>query len=68
MADVAADLGEQCFARLGGGVASLLSVARRSFGGAHETRETINVREAICARFIVWFGDRVAQVRHFIWK
>src|SRR5260370_5216440 len=58
MADVAADLGEQCFARLGRGGATLLSVARRSFGGAYETCEAIDIREAICTGSIVWFGDR----------
>src|SRR6267154_683253 len=68
MADVAADLGEQRFACLGRSGAGLLSVARRSFGGAYETCEAIDVRETICASSIVWFGDRVAQVCHFIRK
>src|ERR1700722_10140471 len=68
MADVAADLGEQSFSRLGGGGCSLLSVARRSFGSAHEACEAIDVREAICACSIVRLGDRVAQVGHFIRK
>src|SRR5271166_569921 len=68
MADVAADLGEQCFACLGRRGTSLLSVARRSFGGAYKACEAIDVREAICARSIVWFGDRVAQVCHFVRK
>src|SRR5271156_2906070 len=68
MANVAADLGKQPFSCLGRGGASLLNVARRSFGSAHEACEAIDVREAICARSIVWLGARVAQVGHFIRK
>ena len=44
----------------------LLRVARRGFGGAYETREAIDVGKTVCARPVVWFCNRVAQVRHFI--
>ena len=68
MADVAANFGEQRFAFLGPSGGSLSSVARRSFGSAHEAREVIDIRKAVCAGFVVRFGYCIAQVGHFVGK
>src|SRR6516162_5263495 len=68
MAAVTANLGEECFPSLGLGSRRLLSVARRSLGGAQKTRKVINVGETIRSRFVVGLGDGIAQVRYFIGK
>src|SRR6266851_10089006 len=40
----------------------------RSFGGTHETGETVDIREPGGIRLVVGLGDGVADPRHLVWE
>src|SRR5438270_50086 len=68
MTDLTADPRKQRLALPRRGGRGLPGVARRGLGGAHETREVIDVREPVGLGLVVRLAHRVAEVGHLVGK
>src|SRR5207245_1198718 len=67
VAGLAADGSEQFGAMASLGSLRQLGIASRSFAGAHEAREMVDVGKAVGARLVIGFADGIANTGDFVW-